>query len=300
MATDKKLSELPIASAINASDSSILVKGDVDYQFTFDTLLQFISEGLSVGANITFGSSLPPNNTGKNGDVFINTINGTYAQKTAGVWVIVYNQQPLSSSDGTVLYGTNNPGADTGKNNDTYINTISGVFYKKSANVWTQVFSMQTGPAGASGPVGPSGPAGINGKTILSGTGDPSNLYTGNNGDYYINTANYTFFGPKTNGIWPNPISLVPQEIEPPVSLNYPAGTILPIVINDFQTNYSQYGNYPSVLVRIASGDLKGRDITASATIDFGVAIPPATLTINASDTGTGVTENAINILIKI
>lgn len=208
MATDKKISDLPVASIISAADNSILIKSGTDYQFAFNTLLQFIGSELPVGANISFGDTLPQNITGKPGDVFINTATGSIAQKIAAVWTVVYTFPTGNAADGTVLYGTGNPGSSTGKNNDTYINTLSGIFYKKSAGTWSQVFSMQTGPAGPAGPQGVAGPAGVNGKTILSGTGNPSNLYTGTNGDYYINTTTSHFFGPKTGGVWPEGFSL--------------------------------------------------------------------------------------------
>jgi hypothetical protein len=208
MAADKKISDLPVTSVINAADNSILIKSGTDYQFAFSTLLQFIGSELPVGAGISFGVTLPQNISGKNGDVFINTAAGSIAQKISAVWTVVYTFPTGNAADGTVLYGTSNPGSVVGKNNDTYINTLSGIFYKKSAGVWSQVFSMQTGPAGATGPAGVTGPAGINGKTILSGAGNPSNLYTGTDGDYYINTSTYYFFGPKAAGVWPVGFSL--------------------------------------------------------------------------------------------
>ncbi len=212
MATDKKISDLSVASSIDSSDSSIVLKNGIDYQFGFNTLLEFVGAELTVGAAISFGTSLPPNISGKNGDVFINTTAGNIAQKMAGVWAIVYTFPTNSTSDGSVLYGTSVPGATVGKNDDTFINTLSGIFYKKVAGTWSQVFSMQTGPPGSTGPAGPTGAAGTNGKTILSGTGTPSNLYTGTNGDYYINTSTYVFYGPKTNGVWPEGFSLDNSE----------------------------------------------------------------------------------------
>ncbi|GAA3994649.1 GDSL-type esterase/lipase family protein [Mucilaginibacter dorajii] len=214
MATDKKISDLPVASSIDASDTSILLKNGTDYQFAFSTLLELIGAELAVGASISFGNALPPNISGKNGDVFINTTAGAIAQKIAGTWTVFYSFPSGNNGDGTVLYGTSVPGAVTGKNGDTFINTLSGIFYKKSADAWNQVFSMQTGPAGATGPAGPTGAAGTSGKTILSGTGVPSNLYTGTNGDYYINTTTYVFYGPKTNGVWPAGFTLDNSEGE--------------------------------------------------------------------------------------
>jgi hypothetical protein len=213
MATDKKISELPVATTIDPADLSVLVNSGTDYQFAFSTLLQFISSGLSVGANVSFGTTLPQNTTGKNGDVFINTSAGTFAQKISGEWTIVYTVPSISgATDGTVLYGLGIPGSATGNNNDTYINTGTGIFYKKASEIWGQVFSMQTGPQGPQGTAGTNGTNGTNGKTILNGTIDPSNFSTGTNGDFYINTSTFTFFGPKTGGIWPAGTSLAGQD----------------------------------------------------------------------------------------
>jgi hypothetical protein len=76
------------------------------------------------------------------------------------------------------------------------------------------------GPAGATGPTGPAGPsgaagangvqgvAGADGRTILNGTTNPSNGI-GANGDFFINTATNTLFGPKAGGAWPTGTSLV-------------------------------------------------------------------------------------------
>jgi integrin beta 8 len=69
-----------------------------------------------------------------------------------------------------------------------------------------------TGPEGAQGPqgqqgeTGPAGEDGADGRTILSGTVDPTT--EGVDGDFYINTATSTLFGPK-NGTWPTGVSLV-------------------------------------------------------------------------------------------
>lgn len=46
------------------------------------------------------------------------------------------------------------------------------------------------------------------GATLYSGTGAPSGG-TGNNGDFYIDTAAYYIYGPKAGGVWPAGVSLV-------------------------------------------------------------------------------------------
>jgi chitodextrinase len=67
------------------------------------------------------------------------------------------------------------------------------------------------GAAGAQGPagaIGPQGPAGLDGKTIRYGTVAPA-AGTGNDGDFYINTATNMLYGPKAAGAWPAGVSLV-------------------------------------------------------------------------------------------
>ena len=103
MPTDKKISELPIASSINGSDISVLVDSGTDYQYSFTLLLQFLQTYLTTGASISFGNTLPQNTTGNNGDVFVNTAAGSFAQKISGTWAIVYTLPAANAADGTLL-----------------------------------------------------------------------------------------------------------------------------------------------------------------------------------------------------
>jgi hypothetical protein len=64
------------------------------------------------------------------------------------------------------------------------------------------------GPQGATGPQGPIGAAGANGKTVINGSTNPA-AGTGQDGDFYINTATNTIFGPKASGSWPAGVSLI-------------------------------------------------------------------------------------------
>jgi hypothetical protein len=96
----------------------------------------------------------------------------------------------------TIWSGTSAPGAGIGNNGDFYINTATWVIY---------------GPkAGGSWPSGQSilGATGSSGNTIWNGTSAPSNA-VGANGDFYINTATSTIYGPKAAGAWPAGVSLV-------------------------------------------------------------------------------------------
>jgi hypothetical protein len=234
--SDKKISELTGATTINPNDVSVLVNDGTDYKFAFSTLLQFLGNNLSVGANISFGTTLPQNTSGKNGDVFINIGTGSFAKKTTGFWSIAYTIPSASAlTDGTILYGLGLPGSSIGNNNDTYINTNTGIFYKKASGIWGQVFSMQTGPQGPQGVAGANGTNGTNGFSVLNGTTNPSNLSTGVNGDFYINTTNYTLFGPKNGDIWGDGVSLVGSGIKPGGT----AGQILSKNSNsDYDTNW--------------------------------------------------------------
>jgi hypothetical protein len=206
---DKTISELPVASAIGATDISVLVSNNVDYQFDFTLLLQFITANLSTGAAITFGTSVPQNTAGKNGDIFIKTDTAAFYQKLNGTWALAYTI-PLSTTTGIeLLYGLGVPGSAIGADGDSYIDTSTGIFYLRTSGTWAQVFSMQTGPQGPQGTAGTNGINGTNGNTILSGTTNPSNLTDGVSGDYYINLSTYYLFGPKAAGVWPAGISLI-------------------------------------------------------------------------------------------
>ena len=56
--------------------------------------------------------------------------------------------------------------------------------------------------------VGTQGPKGDAGSMVRSGVGAPSSSL-GNNGDFYLDTASYNFYGPKTAGAWGSPVSLI-------------------------------------------------------------------------------------------
>ncbi len=235
MATDKTISQLPIAATINSSDVSVLVDGGSDYQYTFTLLLQFLEANLTTGANISFGATLPQNTAGNNSDVFVNTSAGSFAQKIAGTWAIVYTLPAANAADGTLLYGAGMPASSTGKNADSYINTLTGIFYQKSSGAWAQVFSMATGPQGPQGTPGTNGPNGVSGNTILFGSANPSNSSTGTDGNFYINTSSYMLFGPKVAGVWGSGISII--------GVGIPAGGTVGQVLaktdgTDFNTNW--------------------------------------------------------------
>ena len=72
----------------------------------------------------------------------------------------------------------------------------------------TVYLPTSVGPQGIQGIPGPTGANGLDGKSVLNGTSNPT-ASLGANGDFYINTATNTLFGPKTAGTWPSGVSLV-------------------------------------------------------------------------------------------
>lgn len=117
-----------------------------------------------------------------------------------------------TGADGTKIYsGTAAPATTIGANGDFYINTATSGFYgPKTAAGWGSPFSLK----GATGSTGATGANGTNGATINSGIVAPD-ASIGANGDYYLNTTTYLFYGPKVGGAWPAPVSLKGPKGDP-------------------------------------------------------------------------------------
>lgn len=64
------------------------------------------------------------------------------------------------------------------------------------------------GPEGPQGDPGADGAAGADGRTLLSGSGAPGSGL-GTDGDFYIDTAAWYIYGPKTSGAWGSATSLI-------------------------------------------------------------------------------------------
>jgi hypothetical protein len=127
-----------------------------------------------------------------------------------------------------------------GVDGDFYINTTTEfIFGPKAGGFWPAGVSI-IGPTGATGPVGATGATGADGKTILNGVIAPTGG-VGVDGDFYLDTATETIYGPKSSGIWPAGVSLIgptgPQGIQGYSVLN---GTVNPTtqgVDGDFYIN---------------------------------------------------------------
>src|ERR1700760_3124761 len=119
MPTDKKISQLPVSSGINTSDISVLVDMDTTEQYSFSQLLTYLAANLNSGATFTFSTSPIPSTGGKNGDVYVKTDTGQFAQKISGTWTVVYTiVQGVVGS--TIYYGSVAP-TTQGINGDTYL-----------------------------------------------------------------------------------------------------------------------------------------------------------------------------------
>ena len=93
-----------------------------------------------------------------------------------------------------LLGGTTVPADTLGKNGDFYLDVTTGRLYgPKAADAW---------PGSSLLLLGQAGPVGAPGNTLLNGTANPS-ASQGNNGDFYLNTATNSVFGPKAAGAWP-------------------------------------------------------------------------------------------------
>ena len=84
--------------------------------------------------------------------------------------------------------------------------TTDDTFYYFNGTQWLPMGKTTQGPPGqdgADGADGQDGIDGIDGNTILNGVVDPTT--EGKDGDFYINTATDSIFGPKVAGTWPTP-----------------------------------------------------------------------------------------------
>jgi hypothetical protein len=138
------------------------------------------------------------------------------------------------------------------------------------------------GLTGATGPTGAIGAAGTNGKTVANGTTDPATS-TGVDGDFYINTATNTLFGPKASGTWPTGESLVgPQGATGATGSGF-------TTITDVSTGDT--GN--SILAKQTSNSayaIQNVVVTGAGSVGIGTITPAAGFRLDVVDTnGTGI-----------
>ena len=107
-----------------------------------------------------------------------------------------------AGEDGSVIHaGSGEPDSEVGAIGDYYLNQNSGELYgPKNDNGWGTPISLQSPP-------GADGQDGEDGSQIYSGTSAPG-ASQGSPGDYYLNTATFDLYGPKTDSGWGSPINL--------------------------------------------------------------------------------------------
>jgi hypothetical protein len=149
------------------------------------------------GKTVANGTTDPATSTGVDGDFYINTATNTlFGPKANGTWPTGVSLVGPTGATG--------PTGSTGAQGPQGIQGLTGATGAAGA----QGIQGLLGAQGATGPQGPTGATGTNGKTVANGTTDPATS-TGVDGDFYINTATNTLFGPKASGAWPTGVSLV-------------------------------------------------------------------------------------------
>jgi hypothetical protein len=144
-----------------------------------------------------------------------------------------------AGTNGTQIYsGQTTPATSIGAAGDFYIDLATGALYgPKTSSGWGTPISLV-------------GPAGANGSTIYSGTTAPT-ASIGAIGDFYIDTANGTFFGPKTANGWGNGFLLVANALggDFPTVINT---IVTPAIIDTLQAHGTII--YPGLLPPTVSG----------------------------------------------
>ncbi len=147
------------------------------------------------GKTILNGDGVPSDTIGVDGDYYLDTaVTRLYGPKTAGVWgagIYLIGAQGLPGATGS--QGLKGDKGDSGTQGVAGADGAQGL----------------KGDKGDMGATGTNGTNGLDGKTVLNGTADPDNTADGVNGDFFINTANKTLFGPKAGGAWPAGVLLV-------------------------------------------------------------------------------------------
>ncbi len=150
----------------------------------------------------------------------------------------IQGEEGVKGMDGsTILSGTGSPNINVGKKGDYYLDiSTTNLYGPKLENSWAEPLNLK----GSKGDPGKDGAIGVAGSKIHSGKGLPLSTL-GVNGDFYFDTENITFYGPKSDLNWGTPISLK--------SANENGVKILIIPQYKFQTaaEYMGYTSFKSI-----------------------------------------------------
>lgn len=214
------------------TSGSVFSTGDWDLQ---------VAKGApgSAGNLTRTGPGVPTNNTGNDGDLYVNATTGDLYLRSGGAYAQQGNLKgPAGNPGSAILSAVGVPSNTLGTNGDLYVNTGTADVYSKSGGVWstnlnirgTQGLAGSRQYAGAGAPnsglgvdgdfylqapgnnyynkaagawtlvANFSGAAGTNGNVTYSGSTAPSNAL-GANGDYYINSTTQDYYV-KASGTW--------------------------------------------------------------------------------------------------
>ncbi len=167
------------------------------------------------GSTATYTTGSSPHASPKVGDVWLNSLDSTtniYLPDGGGGFTWVSTQGVAGSNGNTILGGTGAPAFTLGVDGDFYIDTTTAKLYgPKVSGGWPGSPLLLKGGKGDPGIQGLPGAPGRNGNTLLSGSGQPSNVL-GANGDFFLDGTAKVLYGPKNTGIWPaSGLSLVGQ-----------------------------------------------------------------------------------------
>lgn len=165
----------------------------VNPQGDFDTVAERIAEieenGVGGSSRWYYGTGVPDDGVGADGDFYLRTTNGDVYAKESGTWgdAVANLTGPTGATGETGAAGEQgepgdagapgDPGADgatwysgsgapdngSGANGDFYFRTSTGDVYTKSGGTWGSPVANLTGPTGATGSTGATGATGAQG-----------------------------------------------------------------------------------------------------------------------------------------
>ncbi|MFN0292127.1 collagen-like protein [Pedobacter helvus] len=152
-------------------------------------------------------------------------------------------EQGLKGTDGSTMHsGTGAPANTLGNIGDFYLDKNTAELYgPKTATAWPSPISLK----GSNGAAGATGAAGTPGSKILSGTTVPA-VALGAEGDFYFDTVNLAFYGPKTSASWGSAISL--KATNAVTTFLYNNQSFDNVVLENSYTNTYQIPNFTTYM----------------------------------------------------
>lgn len=160
-----------------------------------------IDSGYLPGTTWIAGSGAPDDVLGNDGNYYLDTDSpgAIYGPKALGAWPTGLPLGGTGGGGGGASVTVSDTPPSTPSSGDLWWKTTEGclkIYYDDGdTSQWVDAMN------GVEGPQGNPGTDGVDGSTILHGSGAPSGG-TGADGDFYIDTATLTFYGPKTSGSW--------------------------------------------------------------------------------------------------